>query len=111
MFALGCQCNIFPIYKGLKNPSDTRITSACLYAVVACACFYMLAGITGYCLYGHDIQGNFLQTLDIKKTNIFVYVMLNLSIIISVFCSFSLVYFVGRNNFISTVKLIMNIIE
>ena len=39
----------------------------------------------------------------------FVYVVLNLSIIISVFCSFPLVYFVARNNLISTIKIIIKI--
>ena len=41
----------------------------------------------------------------------FVYVVLNVLIIVSVFCSFPLVYFVGRNNFISTVKIIMSLVK
>ena len=65
MFALGFQSNIFPIYKGLKNPNDSRIVRACLFAVLTCGIFYTIAGITGFCLYGRDVQGNFLQSMDI----------------------------------------------
>ena len=110
-FALGFQSNFFPIYKGLKNPTDSRIFWACLVGVVTCGTFYTIAGVTGFCLYGHDIEANFLQTLDLEKTNILVYVVLNLAIVISVFCSLPLVYFTARNNCISICKIISNLIS
>ena len=65
LFALGYQSNVFPIFKGMKNANDSRMAKACLYAVSTCGVFYLIAGISGYCLYGHDVQGNFLQSLDL----------------------------------------------
>lgn len=63
MFALVFQNTFFSIYKGLRKPSDKRITMVTGAGVGFCTVLYILIGLMGYCLFGSDnryVSANFL---------------------------------------------------
>jgi amino acid permease len=64
LLSLTFQANFFPIYKGMKNSNDHRITSACLTAIVSCGSVYLIVSLYTYMLYGSDLQANFLLCID-----------------------------------------------
>ena len=69
MFALIYQMSFFSIYKGLKNSTDKRMNTATAFGIGFCIFIYILIGIIGYCLFGHDneyVQANFLLELNSK---------------------------------------------
>lgn len=46
------QMNFFPIYKGMKEGSDKRMTNASWVASLACYFIYMSVAFLGYITYG-----------------------------------------------------------
>ncbi len=67
MFALIYQMSFFSIYKGLKQSTDKRMNIATGFGIAFCIIIYILIGIMGYCLFGHDgkyVQANFLLELN-----------------------------------------------
>lgn len=66
MLALSYQMNFFPIYKGLKNSNDSKMSKASLTGLLACSFFYILVGNMGACLYGRSVYGNFLLNFERK---------------------------------------------
>jgi amino acid permease len=54
MFALIYQMNFFSIYKGLKKATDKRMNVVTGYGMTFCIIIYILIGIMGYCLFGHN---------------------------------------------------------
>lgn len=44
--------NFFPIYKGLKQPTDHRMEKASLAGLSSCAVIYIIVGLMGYSLVG-----------------------------------------------------------
>ncbi len=63
MFALIYQMNFFSIFKGLKYSTDKRMNKASSVGVGFSITIYILIGIMGYCLFGHDnkyVKANFL---------------------------------------------------
>lgn len=67
MFALIYQMNFFSIFKGLKNSTDKRMNKASSIGVGFSIIIYILIGLMGYCLFGHDdkyVNASFLLELD-----------------------------------------------
>ena len=60
LLSLTFQANFFPIYKGMKNSNDHRISSAVLTALVSCGSVYLIVSIYTYMLYGSSLKANFL---------------------------------------------------
>ncbi len=58
----------------------------------------------GYCLFGNQIEANFLLSFNSENTNEAIYLILNISYLTSVFFSFTLLFFGARNNFIAISK-------
>ena len=64
MLAFAFQMNFFPIFKGLKNSCDEKMSKASFAGIGACCLFYVIVGNAGYAIYGDRAQANFLTSLD-----------------------------------------------
>lgn len=105
LLALTFQANFFPIYKGMKDSNDHRITSACLTAIVSCGSIYLIVSIYTYMLYGSDLKANFLLCIDKNQTNPLLYYGMNIGFLVSVLFAYPIIFFSARNNFIAIIKL------
>lgn len=63
IFAYNFQFNFFPIFKGLKDPSDSKMAKATLFGLIGCAIPYLTVGFIGYSLIGSQDKANFLQSM------------------------------------------------
>lgn len=106
LLALSYQMNFFPIYKAMRNVTDSKIAKASLVGSLFCTGSYLLIGILGYDYVGHDISANFLESLDYSKLGKPFFFLINLSFIISVYLAFPIMFFAGRNNCVALLKLI-----
>lgn len=77
---------------------------ATLVALMICCISYILIGNAGYCLFGNQLETNFLLSFNSENTNEAIYLILNISFLTSVFFSFTLLFFGARNNFIAISK-------
>lgn len=107
LLALSYQMNFFPIYKGMRDVTDSKISKASLVGSLFCTLSYLLIGILGYQYIGSGIDANFLQSLEYSKLGSGFYFVINLSFIISVYLAFPIMFFAGRNNCISLLKIIL----
>ena len=101
------QMNFFPIYKGLKDSTDKKMLNSSMVATVCCFLVYGTTGILGYFTYGENLNSNsnFLTNLQRENTGLPLYIIMNLVFLISVLCSFPLIFFGARNNFIALFKV------
>ena len=60
ILALSYQMNFFPIFKGMKNPSDRKMMKTVFVALLFCMACYLLLGILGYHYIGDGVKPNFL---------------------------------------------------
>jgi amino acid permease len=44
----------------MKNACDKKMKKVSLCGICICSFFYILVGIMGYCLFGNNINSNFL---------------------------------------------------
>ncbi len=49
--------NFFPVFKGMRNASDKKMSLASLAGILVCSGSYLLVGIMGYHLV-HSINGS-----------------------------------------------------
>lgn len=101
--------NFFPVFKGMKNSNDSRVSRAALVGLTICTTSYAIVGILGYHLAGSRVNANFLLNIFYDKDNTLkaiVFFVINVSFIISIFFAFSIMFFGCRNNFIALAKLI-----
>jgi hypothetical protein len=88
------------------------MAKAAFVGVCACAYFYILVGIMGYCLID-GIVANFLEVFDThfhEKPNAPLFYIANAGFLVSVTFSFPIMFFGARNNFIAianTIKLVL----
>jgi amino acid permease len=47
--------NFFPIYKGLKDPTDNRMRQASLAGLTVTAIIYLIIGLMGYRIVGKTL--------------------------------------------------------
>ncbi len=87
------------------------MTKASIFGILGCAFFYFLVGNIGYCLFGKNVQGNFLLAFNRDKVNDALYILLNFGFLVSVFFSFPVMFFGARNNFIAISKTIILIVR
>lgn len=112
ILALGFQMNLFPVFKGMRRVNDGRFAKACLTGILVCSASYLLIGILGYHLVWSiedkpEVFANFL--LNIKydpNSNPFIYFIINIGFLLSVFFAFPIMFFGCRNNFIALIKLV-----
>ena len=105
VFAFNFQMNFFPIFKGLKNPSDIKMQKACFLGLVQCAVPYLTVAFLGYSLAGKDSKANFLESLDYQTTNHVLYLIINLCYMFSILFAIVLMFFGARNNLICLVNI------
>jgi amino acid permease len=59
--------NFFPVFKGMRNANDKKMTLATLTGLLVCSCSYLLVGILGYHLVhtidGGIVEANFLSNI------------------------------------------------
>lgn len=73
----------------------------------SCFLIYSSAGLMGYFSYGSKIMSsNFLISLKREEIGTPLYIIMNSIFIISVLCSFPLIFYGARNNFIALFKII-----
>jgi len=89
----------------MKNSSDKKMKWAAFAGVAACSSSYLLVGILGYSLAGDNVQSNFLESIQYETANKILFFTMNFGFLISVFFSFSVMFFGARNNFIAIIKL------
>ena len=53
LLALAYQMNFFPIFKGMKNVTDKKISRAAFAGILFCVVSYALVGVLGYYYVGH----------------------------------------------------------
>ena len=107
ILALSYQMNFFPIFKGMKNPSDKRMSIAVFFALLFCMGCYLLVGILGYNYVGDGIEANFLESLTYDKISPVLFFIVNISFIICLIFAFPFMFFGCRNNFIALIKMII----
>ena len=61
-FAITFQNNLFPLFKGMKSPTDKRMTWVAFSGVFFCATSYILIGLLGYNYIGNGVKANFLES-------------------------------------------------
>jgi len=64
MLGLSFHMNFFPIFKGMENSNDRKITKSSLAGLIFCSAIYIIVGLFGYRLFGDKIDANLL--LNIK---------------------------------------------
>lgn len=106
IFAFDFQTNFFPIFKGLKDASDSKMEKACLVGLICCAVPYLMVGFLGYSLAGDGSEANFLKSIPYTDTNPVLYFIINASYISSILFAIVLIFFSSRNNFISMVNIL-----
>jgi hypothetical protein len=83
------------------------MTKACLVGLCSVGFCYILVGLIGSAMYGPEVQTNFLLNLKIDDLNDFLFWGMNCGFLLSVFFSFPVMFFGGRNNFIALVNMFM----
>ena len=108
LLALNYQMNFFPIFKGMKNVNDSKMSMSALSGIAFCVFAYILVGIIGYDYVGGDnSEANFLLALSYSKIPGAFFFIINLSFLLSIFFAFPIMFFGCRNNFIALAKLIL----
>ena len=102
------QINFFPIFKGMKDANDSKMTKASGFGIAFCVVVYIIVGILGYLYVGPHVSANFLESLPYDKIAHGFFFLINLSFLISIFFAFPIMFFSCRNNFIAIVKLIVS---
>lgn len=106
IFAFNFQMNFFPIFKGLKDASDSKMEKACLVGLICCAVPYLTVGFIGYSMAGDNSKANFLESIPYNDTNVILFYVINASYIFSILFAIVLMFFGCRNNFISIVNIL-----
>lgn len=98
--------NFFPIYKGLKNPSDVRMKKASLMGLSATAVIYLIVGLLGYYKFGRLKYTNMLFMID--ATDGVFFWLFNLSFLLSAMFNVVLMFVTCKNNFFNFAVLVKN---
>ncbi|KAM3145381.1 hypothetical protein pb186bvf_002425 [Paramecium bursaria] len=104
--AYSWQFNVFPIFKGMYRPTDQRNKYSMVIGYILTTALYLTVGILGYATYGNVIDTlylNYIDPQDISKT---LYIILNLTFVISTTLTIPIIFFGGRNNTIQLIKQI-----
>ncbi len=108
LLSVAYQTNFFPIFKGLKDVSDSKMIRVSACALTFCIVSYLLVGILGYQFVGNGVTANFLSSLPYHKIPPVFFFFINATFLFSIFFAFPIMFFSCRNNFIAIVKLIVS---
>lgn len=104
LLAMCFQFNMFPIYKATRDCNDRKLLFVTLYGMSGALFMYLIVAITGYVTYGNTLDSNYLNKFDAANVGGPVYVILNVSFVISTMFSFPIIFFGGRNNVVSLIQ-------
>ncbi|CAD8171071.1 unnamed protein product [Paramecium pentaurelia] len=104
LLAYNWQFNLFPIFKGMENPTDIKMTYAMFTGYSMASFLYLCVGVLGYATYGNDIQTNYLKSIKAQEVGSLLYVILNITFVVSTTLTLPVLFFGGRNNFIQIYK-------
>ncbi|CAD8074562.1 unnamed protein product [Paramecium sonneborni] len=102
------QFNLFPIYKGMTKITDRNLIISTILGFVMGSILYLLVGILGFATYGIKIEPNYLLSINDSDVGGPLFVLLNLSFVLSTTLTIPLMFFAGRNNFIQLIKQLQN---
>lgn len=95
----------------MKESRDEKMAKASISGVCACSIFYILVGNMGYCLFGKNLGANFLLSFSRENVSEVLYLIMYIGFLISVFFSFPVMFFGGRNNFIAIINNIVLLVR
>ena len=98
LLSLTYQQNFYPIFKGMQEASDRKMTIACCLGITLSASFFAVFGILGYNLIGNSVQDNFLESIQFRKTNKVLFTFIYLGFLLSNLATYPLMFFGCRNN-------------
>ncbi|CAD8146330.1 unnamed protein product [Paramecium octaurelia] len=104
ILAFNWQFNLFPIYKGMAQPSDSNLLTSTILGFCQGSILYLIVGLLGYATYGKNIEPNFLLSIKEQDVGAVLFVILNLSFVFSTTLTLPVIFFGGRNNFIQMIK-------
>jgi len=106
--AYSFQVNFFPIFKGLKNPTDQRMKQASLLGLIQCCIPYAIVGYLGFFLLNDPDDINFLNSIKYRNEIMekLIYFAMHSSFFLSSFMSIVLYFFGLRNNFINIINIL-----
>ncbi len=97
------QHNFFPIYKVLEHSSDKRMVKVTAASTLSALTLYLTVGFFGLATLGNKIKPDYLVGFEIDTIGKPLFVILNVTFVISSTCSFPLMFFSGRNNYLSMI--------
>lgn len=109
MLAYLYQMNLFPIYKGLTNPSDSKIIKTAFASLFTCFVLYTMIGLFGYATFGNLVNdSNYLEVLANAGEWVpeSLFVAMNGVFMVNIFCSMPFLFFGARNNFIAILEIV-----
>ncbi len=65
---------------------------------------YLVVGFFGYATVGSKVSSNFLKGFQVKELGEPLYIILNVTFVISSTCSFPVIFYGGRNNLLFIIK-------
>ena len=106
VLALAFQMNFFPVFKGMRNATDKKMTLATLTGVLVCSASYLTVGVLGYHLVHtinqeSKVEANFLSSLPYDSISPPIFFIINCCFLLSVFFGFCFMFFSCRHNFIA----------
>ncbi|CAD8060629.1 unnamed protein product [Paramecium primaurelia] len=104
ILAFNWQFNLFPIFKGMAQPTDQNLIKSTIFGFCQGSLLYLIVGLLGYATYGTNIEPNFLLSIDEKDVGPVLFVILNLTFVFSTTLTLPVIFFGGRNNFIQMIK-------
>ena len=105
LFSLTFQNNFFPIFKGLLDPSDSRMRRVLLGGVGTCVSWYLVVGFLGYLLSNGNLTPNYLQSVPYHSTSLPIFILMNGGFLVSLFCALPIIFFTSKNNFMALLKV------
>lgn len=64
LLAYNWQFNLFPVFKGMENPTDKNMTYAMFTGYSMASFLYLCVGILGYATYGNEVLFLFIEDLN-----------------------------------------------
>lgn len=113
IFTLNFHMNFYSIYKGLIDPTDSRMKKASIWGLAFTTVIYATIGIMGYRISGRTLEPNILVAFryhvftDDNSSWMWNYWMINIAYIVSVMFNVVLMFFTSKNNFLSIMFILL----
>ncbi|KAM3130534.1 hypothetical protein pb186bvf_017343 [Paramecium bursaria] len=98
------QYNLYPIFKGMTIPTDANLMACATLSHIGGFSIYMTVGLLGYATYGQNVQTNYLEVIKVDSVGETMYLILNITFVLSTTLTQPLIYFGARKNFLSMLQ-------